>query len=540
MKSSSLKKLFLLHSWVGIVTAILLFVICFTGALAVLSRPELKIWANPELHQLSTIPTAKVTELINKYHQQVPKEFGENIHVYLPTGHNTHLLTILFESHDGDENYKEAAAYAYQFDPRDFELISEYYGAASNFYEQRKTDAPSFIGHFHADLHLGRPIGLILTGFLGLTLLVSTVTGLFIHRKLIKELFTFRRKKELDVVVNDAHKIMGIWGSLFHGVIGFTGAFLGLATIILLPAAAFVNFGGDQTKLVEKFTAMPEVVISNNYQVTEINTILIDAQNRYPKAKIIDLTIMAHNDANSTVYLRLIGGNAVASQLLQYHGNGDFSKSMSSFGDIPGPAIKVLELLFPLHFGNFAGIFVKLIWAILGLTTALLPLSGMMMWLAKRCRGNNPTLSEVAYQRWNRAIIGSCGGLVLATVILFPSQILLNNFVPVEMHNNYFAPLFFLSWLAWCALAIFPLNYHRYLQITLLFIGSACISVLPLNLVLSSSHAFITNNLLVTVVDGMFLLIGSAVIYIGTNVLSKQYTLVSEIANTTKNNEKIT
>ncbi|MDE1022947.1 hypothetical protein OS110_29520, partial [Escherichia coli] len=80
-------------------------------------------------------------------------------------------------------------------------------------------------------------------------------------------------------------------------------------------------------------------------------TILIDAQARYPKAKIIDLTIMAHNDVNAEVYLRLIGGDAVASQLLQYHGNGEFSKSMSSFGDIPGPAIKVLELLFPLHFG---------------------------------------------------------------------------------------------------------------------------------------------------------------------------------------------
>ncbi|WP_350547403.1 PepSY-associated TM helix domain-containing protein, partial [Pseudoalteromonas sp. 5-MNA-CIBAN-0065] len=84
---------------------------------------------------------------------------------------------------------------------------------------------------------------LILTGFLGLTLLVSAVTGLFIHRKLIKELFTFRRDKGLDIAVSDAHKVIGIWGSVFNIVIGFTGSFLGLATIILLPAAAFVSFG---------------------------------------------------------------------------------------------------------------------------------------------------------------------------------------------------------------------------------------------------------------------------------------------------------
>ncbi|MBQ4833842.1 PepSY domain-containing protein [Pseudoalteromonas sp. MMG010] len=525
MKSISLKKLFLLHSWVGIVTGILLFIVCFSGAIAVLSRPELKIWANPELHQLSALPSEKVTALINQYHEQVPPEFGKNIHVYLPTGHNTHLLTILFESHDGDENYDQEAAYAYQFDPRNFELVNEYYGAADYFYENRKTDAPSFIGHFHADLHLGRPIGLILTGFLGLTLLVSTITGLFIHRQLIKELFTFRRNKNLDIVVNDAHKIMGIWGSLFHGLIGFTGAFLGLATIILLPAAAFVSFGGDQDKLVEKFTAMPEPVISSQYQATDINSVLVDAKTRYPNAKVVDVTIMAHNDKNAEVYLRLIGGDAVASQLLQYHGSGEFSKSMSIFGDIPGPAIKMLELLFPLHFGNFAGVFVKMIWLFLGLTTALLPLSGIMMWLAKRSRGSNPTLSQRAYQTWNRVIIGSCGGLVLATAILFPIQIVLNHFVAVQFHNGYFGPLFFYSWLAWCVLAIFPINYHRFLQLTLVITGLACILVLPLNILLSSSHALTANNLLVTVVDISFLFIGVGIIYLSQRIVANRFEL---------------
>ncbi len=520
MKSISLKKLFLMHSWVGIVTAILLFIVCFTGALAVLSRPELKIWANPELHQLNALPSEKITEIINTYHKAVPKEFGENIHVYLPTGHNTHLLTVLFESHHGDENYSEAAAYAYQFDPRNYQLVNEYYGATSYFYEHRKTDAPSFIGHFHADLHLGRPIGLILTGFLGLTLLVSTATGLFIHRQFFKELFTFRRKKPLDVIINDGHKIMGIWGSLFHAVIGFTGAFLGLATVILLPAAAFVSFGGDQDKLIEKFTAIPEPAISEQFQATDINIILHDAQTRYPKAKIVDLTIMAHNDANAEVYMRLIGGEQVASQLLKYHGSGEFVKSMSSFGDIPGASIKVLELLFPLHFGNFAGLFVKLIWVFLGLTTALLPLSGMMMWLSKRSRGNNPTLSQQAYQRWNRIIIGTCGGLVAACAILFPTQVILNNFVDSALHNNYFAPLFFYGWLAWCLIAFIPLNYHRFLQLTLITIGLACCAILPLNLLFSSSHAFTANNLLISVVDISFFVIGSVVIYCAISKLS--------------------
>lgn len=535
MKSISIKKLYMLHSWVGIITAVLLFIVAFSGALAVLCRPELKIWANPELHQVKAIPSIEITELVNYYHKRVPEHFGENIHVYLPSGHNSHLLTLLFESHDGDEKYQEASAYAYQFDPTSLELVNKYYGPSKSFYDNRKTDAPSFIGNFHADLHLGRPIGLILTGFLGLTLLVSTITGLFIHRQFLKELFTFRRKKGLDILTSDAHKIMGIWGSLFHGVIGFTGAFLGLASVILLPAAAFVSFGGDQDKLIETFTAIPEPVISHEFVPTQIDTILLDAQKRYPKAHIKDMTIMAHNDANGEVYLSLLGGDAVAPQLLHYLGNGQFAKSMSSFGDIPGVSIKVLDLFFPLHFGNFGGLFIKLIWVFLGLTTALLPISGMMMWLKKCTRGSNPSLSINSYERWNRFIIGSCGGLILACSILFPAQIILNNAVAGAQHNGYFGPLFFYSWLTWLALALLPINYHRYLQVTLGACAVACISVLPLNLLLSSSHAFSFNNSFVMAVDVSFFTLGTLGLYWAIKGLNKhqlsKYTMVLQEQN---------
>ena len=73
MKSITLKKLFLLHSWVGIITAVLLFIVAFSGALAVLSRPELKIWANPELQSSQHVASAQINRLVNEYHKQVPR-----------------------------------------------------------------------------------------------------------------------------------------------------------------------------------------------------------------------------------------------------------------------------------------------------------------------------------------------------------------------------------------------------------------------------------------------------------------------------------
>ncbi|MBH0055460.1 PepSY domain-containing protein [Pseudoalteromonas sp. SWXJZ94C] len=513
MKSITLKKLFLLHSWVGIVTAVLLFIIAFSGALAVLSRPELKIWANPELQTSQYVPSTQVSRLVNEYYKQVPSEFGENIHVYMPSGHNFYLLTLVYESHHGDENYSEEVAKVFQFHPDTLALVDTYYGPSKAFYAGKKTDAPTYIGEFHADLHLGRPIGLILTGFLGLTLLVSAVTGLFIHRKLIKELFTFRRGKGLEIAISDAHKVIGIWGSVFNVVIGFTGAFLGLATIILLPAAAFVSFGGDQDKLIETFTAIPETVVSHVKQPTKIDTILENAHSRYPDAIVRDVTIMAHNDANAQVYIRLLGGEAVASQLLHYQGNGEFVQSMSSFGDISGISIKVIELMFPLHFGNFSGIFVKLLWVLLGFSTALLPISGMMMWLAKRTRGSNPTLTLSAYARWNRFIIGSCGGLVLASFVLFPVQVILNYSVSGAAQNAYFGPIFFYSWLGWLLIGLLPMHYKNYFKLTLLLCGLVLSAVLPLNILFGHSNIINFNSGLVAVVDASFMLVGIVCIW---------------------------
>ncbi|WP_394205522.1 PepSY-associated TM helix domain-containing protein [Shewanella waksmanii] len=518
MKSLTIKKLFQMHSWVGIVTGILLFIVAFTGAVAVFSRPELIIWSNATGSEVpQAVAPKQIEQLVNQYSKQVPSEFTENIHIYMPTGYNYTELTLLFESHHGDENYDQPVVYAYEINSNTLALERQFYGLTGDYYEGRKDTAGAFIGHFHADLHLGRPIGLILTGFMGLTLMVSVITGLYIHREMFKQLFTFRREKSLSVIVSDGHKLFGLWGSIFHFVIGFTGAFLGLATVILLPAAAYVSFNGDQDKLIETFTAMPEPVISEQYQATEIASIMTHIHQRDEKAVVLDLTVMALNDKNATVYARMMGGENFASEILEYHGDGQFSQSMSSFGNIGGWAITIIEWLFPLHFGNFSGVFVKLLWGFLGLTTALIPLSGVMMWLSKRSRGNNSDLSVQAYQRWNRIIIGSCGGIILACAVMFPAQVILNATVHGVAQNPWFAQLFFGSWLAWLMLSLIPFNYRLLLRINVIIVAMALLLVVPLKLATVDGYlnfVFASHYRLIAVIDLSFTLLGALTAYL--------------------------
>ena len=110
MKSKTIKKLYTLHSWVGIITGILLFVIAFTGAVSVFGRPEIKLWANPEIRALAPVDTVKIEQLIAEYATKVPEHYQEEVQVFLPGVRSAARLFIMFESHHGEPREQKELA----------------------------------------------------------------------------------------------------------------------------------------------------------------------------------------------------------------------------------------------------------------------------------------------------------------------------------------------------------------------------------------------------------------------------------------------
>ncbi|NMP32797.1 PepSY domain-containing protein [Thalassotalea sp. M1531] len=459
MKSKSIKKLYTLHSWVGVITGILLFVIAFTGAVSVFGRPEIKLWANPEIRALAPIDTIKIEQLIEEYSHKVPEHYKEEILVFLPAVRSSTKLFIMFESHHGElvdeaqvsegekPKHNPPVAAVYEFDPVTYELTDEKRGLVEELFADSKYDMSEFIVGFHADLHMGRPIGLLTTGVLGLTMMLSIVTGIFIHRKILAQMFTFRPRKSYSLMLNDGHKAIGVWGLLFNSVIAFTGAFLGLAIVVLVPAAAFVSFGGDQEKLIETFTAVPDPIIQNVQQPTAVAQSFDHILTLEDGLEVNTLTIKGYGDATAMMYFGASGGKKMGYQTIIYNGKGEFLKKNTTYQRLDGYAGIILDVMFPLHFGNFGGIFVKIIWTVLGIGTALLPLTGLMLWLERGVNAANPKYSLDTYQRFNRLIVGGCGGIVIATFLLFPSQMFFKYLYPVENIGRALWWPFFGSWL---------------------------------------------------------------------------------------------
>lgn len=492
MKSKTIKKLYTLHSWVGIVTGILLFVIAFTGAISVFGRPELSVWANPEARAIKPVDWEQVERLVEEHASQLPEHYKEEVLIFLPGRRGAEHLSLLFESHQGDPAIKEgepnpAIGVIFEFDPNTYTLIERREGKVRELFANHDGNMADFIVHFHADLHLGRPIGLLTTGVLGLTLMLSIVTGIFIHRKILAQLFTFRPRKSLSLMLNDGHKVIGVWGLLFNMVIAFTGSFLGLVIVVLVPAAALVSFGGDQDKLIETFVETPAPVLQQIEKPTQVATILKQATQSQPEAQIGFITIKGYGDAGAMAYITMSGGEAVASQTLVFAGaTGTLVERYSNFSRVEGVSGPILDLMFPLHFGNFGGIFIKAVWAILGLGTALLPLTGLMLWMERGVNAANPKYSLKTYQRFNRLIVGGCGGIVLACWVLFPAQSLLNQ-LSVHSTSSWLGALFFGTWLLallWAAIS--PCEKQTARQMGYL-VAIGLMLILPLDLALTAT-----------------------------------------------------
>ncbi|MBW8190611.1 PepSY domain-containing protein [Neiella marina] len=490
MKSINIKKLYAIHSWVGIITGILLFVVAFTGAVAVFARPELKIWASPEIRTPAQVDPIQVERLVHEYAAMVPDNHFDAITIAMPGMRSATALEIRYEYHGHDhENGGPDSVIQYQFDPHSYELLGEKQGDFETLFDDYQYDMADFIANFHADLHLGRPVGLLITGLLGLTLLASLVTGVIIHRKILRQLFTFRPFKGFSLLMNDGHKVMGVWGMLFHGLIGFTGAFLGLALVILVPAAAYVSYQGDMEALIEDFTSTPDPVIAHIEQPTQIAKPLQHALSYHPDSKLRTARILGYGDANAVIYSNLIGGPQMHTLILEHQGaSGEFVQAFGNYSKIEGVSGIVLDIMFPAHFGNFGGVLVKAIWTLLGLSTALLPLSGLMLWLERGLNASQPKYSLQTYQRFNRLVIGACGGVVLATAQLFPLQLVLS-FTNLNLANNQLVfGSFFASWLLCIMWALVRFDAaHTVKWMTRLTAGLLLI-VMPLDVLLTGSH----------------------------------------------------
>jgi uncharacterized iron-regulated membrane protein len=363
----TLARLFVLHSWAGIVTGLLMFIVCFSGAVVVFKN-EIDLWANPSLAQLPrSVPPAPLAVVLGQLQARYPGATVETI--ALPDAVNPSYYAYVRE--------RGAPASA-----RTKVALRSDTGAVVG-------PVDSQLGQYLRMLHVFLFFGpRWIVGFLGVAMLVLIGTGIVIHRKILAELFTQRWGRSFRVVMSDLHKSAGIWGLGFHLLIAATGAWMGLAPLfeqgyryVMTPSGSAGAKAPRPARSDGVKTATPAPTA---LPMQSLDAMHATAQRAVPglEARYVSLRRWTTAEADVSFTGSLRGHLASTARV-------DINAATGVPKKVHDPRTQgfwslVDGLMEPLHFGDLGGLALKWLYFVLGMTPAFLSISGTLIWLDAR------------------------------------------------------------------------------------------------------------------------------------------------------------
>lgn len=236
----------------------------------------------------------------------------------------------------------------------------------------------------HVDLFAGLP-GKLFLGFMGLLLLVAIVSGVVLYAPFMRKLEfgTVRHDKRPRLKWLDLHNLLGIVTLVWAFVVGSTGMINTWADLVIK------YWQYDQlSALLAPYKDQPVVAVTERASVQKS----LDAA--YAVAPHSKLSFIAFpgtafsSPHHTTVFLK--GNEPFTSKLLQPVLVDAKTAEVSAAPKLPW-YLTALLVSQPLHFGDYGGMPMQILWALLDIATIIVLGSGLYLWLK---RGNSVPLPK--------------------------------------------------------------------------------------------------------------------------------------------------
>lgn len=225
----------------------------------------------------------------------------------------------------------------------------------------------------HEQLLLG-PFGGYIMGLAGICLLLSVLTGTWYYRRSLLSVFRVgvRWKKPARIVYADIHKWLGVVALLFMLLMSATGIFFHWEQIER-------QFGDDaKPEQVTVETTLPAAFSIDNALANAAKTLPDFRPQRIDFPKSGDSTFIIRG--NFPTSIRLLGKyNVVATMDAR---TGQYTSGFDArTADLEYIAEHIFE---ELHFGRYGGWVSQVVYILLALATAIVTITGLILWLLKR------------------------------------------------------------------------------------------------------------------------------------------------------------
>ncbi|WP_426749687.1 PepSY-associated TM helix domain-containing protein [Myxococcus sp. Y35] len=430
LKSETYRLLWEAHAWAGAVASVLLVGMFLLGVVS-LFRHELMPWQEPRLRAPVAADESQALATLQTWlDAHVAREGAAVLDVDLPAPHSP-WLRLEWRDKGGERT-------AIWLNPASGEQAPE----------------RSDLGYFLFLVHFLYPLpgGMLMAGLVAIVLLLVVGTGLVIQvGRFRKEFVRFRPREALRTMWGDLHKVLGSIGLPFQAVMAWTAAIICLNAAVLQPVVVRTAFDGNlDAGLATIGYPRGSKASGQRAEAPRVATVLAQARAALPGVGHYRFSMRNLGDASAYVDVRGHARQGLHEfTTVRVSRDGEVLHVREAGG--PGATAQLLEAAYVLHSGLYAGMGLRLAYALLGIFSALCVVTGNLVWLERRARSMRRVDVILA-----RITAGGCGGAAFAlAAVLLANQLLpdtLSRRVQWE-HGIFFG--------SWCACVLGSLVYPR-------------------------------------------------------------------------------
>lgn len=444
--------LFHTHTVSGLVISVALYIIFFTGSISFF-RDDIINWEREQPIQADTQMDIDYNTFIDSLDARHDL-FGRTITLWQIHQERRVLVSMTASRDTLASDEAKRGAFFYQ-DPQ----------TQNSYRYSEDYTLGEFIYRLHFFAQIPYPYGYLLSGFVAFFFLFAIVTGVVVHwKKIVSNFFVFRPWSRLKTVWTDAHTALGVIGLPFQFMFAVTGAALIIGTTVMLFSATSFYYGGDTGKLFDDLSTdaplYPFENVPKEYDLN-VNELVSQAKQKWDDVLVSQVVLQNYGDANMHVVV-----DVKPRDDKQFAGLGRATYKAASgelvFESDPYESTSYIaaarDVILKLHYGNYGGYGLKVIYFIFGIITCFVIISGVLIWVEARNKRSNA--------EWKKKANDWVAGIFLAVSLsLYPVTAF--SFIAVKVFNDVSDPrsfiyqVFFFSWLALSIL--FSLRKNNYI-----------------------------------------------------------------------------
>jgi uncharacterized iron-regulated membrane protein len=367
IKAKHIKRWHFIHKWTSLICTLFLLNLCLTG-LPLVFADEIDHWLNPDgpFEALpANTPMTNLDSIIKISEEHYPRQLVNSVFI---DDDAPQIFVSMAPTLKGDDRLLHSLS----FDSRTGKLLKD----EPPFSQQPQT----FIGFMlslHSDLFVDLP-GELFLGLMALLFVAAIVSGIVLYGPFMKKLnfgtVRYDRSKRLKWL--DLHNLLGIVMAAWMLVVGITGFMNELSTPLF---ALWQN-----TEVKQMLRSYKGEKTPGQEELSSLQAAFDKAQGAVPGMAITSIIFPGYEFGSPYHYLFWSHGDRpLTSQLFTPVLVDGKTGHLSAVVKMP-LYLRSVEISRPLHFGDYGGTPLKILWALFDVAAIIVLLSGLYLWFARR------------------------------------------------------------------------------------------------------------------------------------------------------------